>query len=96
MVVRILMSVPNPYRPFNYSSCSHTKLSNTTHSVKERREKVCELRDKLFTFILPMLIAYWLIIYSIVLITTNEYRTGSVRCYGPVRSSPVYLVLRLQ
>ena len=42
------MSVPNPYRPFNYSSCSHTKLSNTTHSVKERREKIVNLEINSF------------------------------------------------
>ena len=93
--VRILMSVPNPYRPFNYSSCSQHYTINTVHRLEGKKREDCELRDKLFTFILPMLIAYWLIIYSIVVITTNEYRTGSVRCYGPIRSSPVYLVLSI-
>ena len=56
------MSVPNPYRPLNYSSCSHTKLSNTTHSVKERREKIVVNLEINSLSILPMLIAYWLII----------------------------------
>ena len=54
--------VPNPYRPLNYSSCSHTKLSNTTHSVKERREEIVVNLEINSLSILPMLSAYWILI----------------------------------
>ena len=40
--------VPNPYGPLDYSSCSHTKLCNAIHSVKERREKIVNLEINSF------------------------------------------------
>ncbi len=52
-------SVPNPYRPFNYSSCSqHYKLQTRYTGLEGKRES--ELRDKLFIVHSAMLVDYWL------------------------------------
>ena len=77
------MSVPNPYRPFNYSSCSQHYAMNTVHSV--RRKKRSELREALL--FIPN--AYCLLVYNKSIRIFHE----SIQYRIYIRYSPAYLVL---
>ena len=62
-------SVPNPYKPFNYSSCSLHYTMNTTHSVKERRE---EVNKEINPFYVHSTNAYCLLDNNLFVININE------------------------
>ncbi len=90
------MSVPNPYRPLNYSSCSHHYAINTVHRLEGKKRR--RVKDKVLTFI-PS--AYCLLVYIkhnnlfVIKQRINTVPACSVQS-GPVQSSPVYLLYIMQ